>query len=449
MGHPDRDPRHSLWRKANGVRVCVCAGRRSRQTKLALDFLTSVDVWTPLDSGHLWHAPPSRRQAPAVVFEVLRMSVINSVLLWTAGLVCVYSQQWVNPVGVPADFRPFERDVFPRWLERFTVDYTEGKFSYDPQPGGKPSLYGIIDVIHVLDSVGLAPALNESVRDAWKATLDSYQDPDTGFYATTDSDPGKQPYHGAGEATASLAIIGRLPRYNNSVYTSLAEAGVRAWSAFFDPLYASACPSHKIGGNNIHACGQIIGSPPSVLSYTTRRAHAPFIEWWAAWVANKTDPALGAVCPMQNSTYALYECIGGAMPTNGIEEGLAEYDFALSRPRELLEFALRMQMATGAWSDDPSQPDALGSLTLDGIVQVTRSAKQLNVTHSDPRVRGACARLVTLSASRLNDANYVLGNYSDTSHGLPNVLAAVGECAQMFPSLVVTDHPWRCCARYV
>ena len=321
---------------------------------------------------------------------------------------------------------------------------TGGVFSFHPHDAN-PHLYGSIDVIHVLGSVGLLGNLTDAQKDAWAATIDSYQNETTGFYRTPHGAPGSQPFHGAGEATASLALLGRRPKYLNANYTALATQGPADWHAFFDPLVqanGTRCYKSKIGGNDIHGCGQIIGSVPSVLAATTGDKYLPFLQWWRSFIANQTDPTRGVICPIDNSTEALYECLGGGMATHGIELGLG-LGFRLSAPAALLDFALSMQD-----EDDGLFHGDASSMSLDGIFQVTRSSLQLNRSKWD-RVQDACARLLATQAKNLNDGIKVLGKFSKDSHGLPNVVANVAECSQTFPSLVKTRRPWRCCARYV
>ena len=99
-----------------------------------------------------------------------------------------------------------------------------------------------------------------------------------------------------------------------------------------------------------------------------------------------------------------------------------------------------------------------------GIFQITRSAIQLGVLESDPRPRcarpsasalsvstihvrvqsvhsnarclssrAACERLLKTQEQKLNDAQHVLSAWGGNSHQLPNVVAAVAECATQFP----------------
>lgn len=225
-----------------------------------------------------------------------------------------------------------------------------------------------------------------------------------------------------------MALLQRFPRHNNSVYETFAAAGPASWQPFFDSLYfnngTGVLAPGKIGcGRSIHGCGQVIGSFPSVLAYTTR------------------------------------------MATHGIQLGIAagdprHYPFQLARPQALLAFALSLQNKTsGVWIE-PKQAGSradtcLGSMTLDGIFQTVRSAEQLQRNHEPTAAQAmaaavrACDALLGTSAKALNDEAKVMKHYAQNSHSLPNVLAAVGECARAFPFLVRTRRQWGCCARYV
>ena len=88
-------------------------------------------------------------------------------------------------------------------------------------------------------------------------------------------------------------------------------------------------------------------------------------------------------------------------------------------------------------------------MTLDGIFQMTRSALQLGVLRTDARVKRACERLLKTQEKALNDRDHVLKHWGSNSHQLPNVVAAVAECAVQFPELIRTTNQWSCCARYV
>jgi hypothetical protein len=371
----------------------------------------------------------------------------------------------ISSIAAVHDFTLFEDEVLPAWLDLFTVAHDAGKFSYQPktssQPRPAPSLYGSADVIHVLATTGMLSALNATTRDAWAAQVDSYQNAD-GFYNHSTSN---SRYHAIGEATASLALLDRRPRYNCSEYEAFAEAGPDAWSALYTQLYfnngTGVRPNRTGCGSSIHSCGQIIGSFPSVLAYTTGSKHAPFVRWWSRWLANMTSAATGTLCPLNATRGDLFDSLGGGMATHGIQLGIAagaphDYPFELAAPRALLTFALALQnRSSGAWvkpRDDGTHPAPLGSMTLDGIFQATRASEQVarhGGNASAAAVRAACDLLLETSARQLANRSWTLGQYANDSHGLPNVLAAVGECARAFPRLVKTRRPWTCCARYV
>lgn len=345
--------------------------------------------------------------------------------------------------GKVYDFTHFEDTILLKWLDLFTIDFDAGTFSFHPK-SKTASVYGTIDVVHVLGSVGYLETFDSTRKDAWAQTIDSFQIEETGFYRTEDHAPGHQPYHGAGEATASLALLGRKPRYNNSVYISLAKSTPDELLKFFQPLVqanGTTCYKAKLGGNNIHSCGQIIGSIPSVLAYTTGKDYYTFLQWWSEWLAENTDPKFGVICPIKNTTFALYECLGGGMATHGIQLGMG-MGFNLSNPQALLQFALKMQDKDGFWNGDG------GSMTLDGMFQVVRSSLQLDHVKWDT-VKKACSVMLAKQEKHLKNDSYVLEKYGKKSHDLANVLASIAECAMHFPELVQTRRPWTCCARYV
>lgn len=267
-----------------------------------------------------------------------------------------------------------------------------------------------------------------------------------------------------------MALLQRFPRHNNSVYETFAAAGPASWQPFFDSLYfnngTGVLAPGKIGcGRSIHGCGQVIGSFPSVLAYTTRTKHAAFLQWWSGWIAERTSPVTGTLCPLNATAQDLFDSLGGGMATHGIQLGIAagdprHYPFQLARPQALLAFALSLQNKTsGVWIE-PKQAGSradtcLGSMTLDGIFQTVRSAEQLQRNHEPTAAQAmaaavrACDALLGTSAKALNDEAKVMKHYAQNSHSLPNVLAAVGECARAFPFLVRTRRQWGCCARYV
>merc|ERR1712046_507101 len=108
---------------------------------------------------------------------------------------------------------------------------------------------------------------------------------------------------------------------------------------------------------------------------------------------------------------------------HGIQLGLGlGFTSNLSNPKALMEFALSMQSEDGRFNKDD------GSMTLDGIFQITRPALQLKVLRSDSRIKDACRKLVKTQLKKFVDVNHVLTTWSKTSHDLPNVVAAVAEC---------------------
>ena len=97
--------------------------------------------------------------------------------------------------------------------------------------------------------------------------------------------------------------------------------------------------------------------------------------------------------------------------------------------------------------------EEIGSMSLDDMFQTVRAAEQLERAGAGAGAMAAaqyaCDLLLATSAEQLSDRDNVLKKWGRKSHDIANVLAAVGECARAFPSLVRTRRPWGCCARYV
>lgn len=366
------------------------------------------------------------------------------VLLWHLCWTCLVQLN----AAVVYDLRPFETSLLTKWFKLFTIDWMNGTFSLLPN-SSTSDLYGSLDALHVLSTCGQLDNLSKAVQGAWKRTIDSYQVESTGEYATSDADPGRQPYHSAALAAASLALIGQRPAFANRDFEAIL-ANPEMWSATFDPLLLTACYSRKLNANNIHECGQQIGAYPATLvSYDNgTESFSNFVDWWVRWLMNNTDPEFGVLCPIANSTLARDECIGGAMPTYGVMLSL-DQGYVLPYPNQSLAFALEVQRETGGvWSDDLDS-SKLGSLTLDGIFQVTRSALQLGTPASLQDAQASCVTLLEIAVPQLSNSTRFFDTYATSSHILPNVVAAVAECAQTFPYLVRTIRPWSCCARFV
>lgn len=331
------------------------------------------------------------------------------------------------------DLTEFEMAIVPRWLELFSVDYERGIFSLEP--GGPPDLYGTLDAIHILFACG------HILNNTWASTINSYQEKMTGNYRLSPNAPGRQPYHSAALATATLELLGQRPAYSNRGFENTLRENL---TRVFDPLYESACWSKKIRGNNIHECGQIIGSYPVVLF-----DNEDFFRWWTKWLLEKTHRTLGVLCPVSNDLYARIQCVGGSMPTYGVALGGGS---KLPFPGNSLHFAIETQQdSNGTWSDQKNLQKLMGSLTLDGIVLATRSALQLKSQSALDSARISCKTMLGIVVPQLTNATLIFHDslYAATSHNLPNVVAAVAQCAQTFPDLVKTTRPWSCCARYV
>ena len=107
------------------------------------------------------------------------------------------------------DFRTFERELLPKWMEQFKSNEGLGEFSFEI--GGPTSLYGTTDMLissFILDDL----LLSENQRDKWAKVINQFQNPKTGWYSK------KYALHHFKEhtsayAVAALFLIDRQPKY--------------------------------------------------------------------------------------------------------------------------------------------------------------------------------------------------------------------------------------------
>ena len=91
--------------------------------------------------------------------------------------------------------------------------------------------------------------------------------------------------------------------------------------------------------------------------------------------------------------------------------------------------SLALQSSWACWSPTPDH----GATARPSLHLISPSRVRV---HSNARClssRAACERLLKTQEQKLNDAQHVLSAWGGNSHQLPNVVAAVAECATQFP----------------
>ena len=130
----------------------------------------------PSNVQHEFKLPRPRRTLLKCALPTMRMMLLG-VLAAADGVV---------------DLRPFEREVLPRWVDRFALDFERGAFAFAANDTA-PALYGVLDATHLLASVGrldahlgravelrgeLVPAMVEAFADVFECELQRREPPE-------------------------------------------------------------------------------------------------------------------------------------------------------------------------------------------------------------------------------------------------------------------------------
>ena len=98
------------------------------------------------------------------------------------------------------------------------------------------------------------------------------------------------------------------------------------------------------------------------------------------------------------------------------------------------------------WSASSS---SLGDTNMDGITQLSNSAKQLNEYEWNTTVLSECNKIIKSYVPKLNNETFVMDEMTKNTHTLPGIVGAVGQCSMYFPDIVQTKYNWRCCAPFM
>eukprot|EP00038_Savillea_parva_P012884 m.207545 g.207545 ORF g.207545 m.207545 type:complete len:439 (-) comp23802_c0_seq1:279-1595(-) len=360
---------------------------------------------------------------------------------------------------VVADFRPLE-DNMDRWMEQFKSGPGVGEYSYFPH--NVTSVYGSADMLMTLFVLGRGDSLTDTQRDAWAAVINRFQDPETGLYLAQSFEPHYGPArlgccdheHTTAFAVASLALIGRRPRYHLTLFDEL-QRNKSAWEGWLSNVPTEGGWDHRASG--VYAA----------LAMTSTLV-PEFHDFYFEWLSQHADPASGFVCPG--------EVIHGATPKVGWMTCYAHISWQYVYSNEtwphaaaMTDAVLAMQNTSTGWfcvspgggnectgttppchactpngccgSASPILPSCH---QLDGLwVAAQSSVVAGGYRHGD--VVSMCRRFLTGAVHVLGDTEgrtlFDPVVYGD-SHGLNGALQAVAACAEWFPELVMTHRPW-------
>jgi hypothetical protein len=320
-----------------------------------------------------------------------------------------------------ADFARFQRDLYPEWEAQFRAADGPGEFSYER--GGPTSLYGSTDMLFSR-AIMSELALSREQREGWTAVINGFQDPRTGWYRKTYTWTHPRE-HTTAYAVSALRLIGAEPRYG------------MAWA---DALLASVRERRRwlrsVPWSLIWMGSHVVAGRPAILAMTGTMTEE-FRDWYFDWLDERVDPSSGFW--MRGLAHRLglirrptkHE-LGGAFHMFFLYE---HYGRPWRYPERVIDHALRLQHENGFWDGEYTY-----CIDLDAIYSMTRSSKLAPGYRSD-EIRGSVERYLTAAADLLNDRDRFLELYTN-SHQLPGALAAVAECALLYPELVRSPSSW-------
>ena len=337
------------------------------------------------------------------------------------------------------DFRPFERNIWPVWRERFSSGPGAGEFSM--RPGHPTSLYGSADMLmsdFILGRLNItAPSATSLLQ--WADTINSFQLSDSGIFTVQSFEyhfPGRDSdyEHQTAFAAAALRLVGHTPRYRLTKMQGVA-ANTTGWDNFlaFDKKFWWS---------------RVSGTLAALATTGDKSMSGEFARYCFDWLDERAQNASGywptagggsahTVREMDDSVHPLWTYYWLKHPWR--------------HARAMVDTGLAMQNASTGWFTINADKSfggvtlpAPGCGQLDGLYTVARSSVQLG-RYRWPEVRTMCSRFLRRAAAVMNVPANILHNedFNQSSHILNGALQAVAECAKWFPELLKTDRPWR------
>lgn len=332
--------------------------------------------------------------------------------------------------AVPAggfDFGELHASLLAEWMAQFKAGPGVGDYSYTP--GGPTSLYGTTDMVYARYLTGHWD-LTEADKDAWAATINQFQDPETGWYHKSHTLHYRE--HTTAYAVGALHLLARPPAH--PLYWKEKILGSRRAMARWIKR-----PMWKAPWSIIWPGSHAISGVPAALAMTDEGTDE-FFAFYFDWLDREADPASGFWRRGWLHKLRLFKRfrvpnlhdMAGAFHMYYIYEW---FNRQWPYPERVVDHALRLQHANGLWDKDVTY-----CVDLDGLYCLTRSSRNAGSYRADD-VEAAVRRYLATAHRTLTDRAFLLARY-DNSHRLPGALSAVAECQKFFPALVHTPVPW-------
>jgi hypothetical protein len=322
------------------------------------------------------------------------------------------------------DFSTFQEQIFPDWAAQFKVGQGVGEYSFNK--GGRVDSYGSADMFIMRYALDGLENLDDGIRDAWAATINSFQDPTTGKFRKTYTPHFWE--HTTAYCTAALKLADRAPVHPMAWKDRIIkdEKSMEAWTKQW----------HVAPWSLIWSGSHVWSGVPAALAMTGEGTEA-FFNWYFKWFDAHVDPRSGFW-----RRGWLHRLAGNKVTGNdmfGAFHMYYVYEYLGKQwplPEKVVDWTLKLQLENGLWGKSP----APYCRDLDGIYCLTRSSRNAGGYRADD-VRAAVEKFLVTAEKRLNDREFVFSHYTNT-HYLSGAPVAIAECQKFYPDLVSTPKPW-------
>ncbi len=319
--------------------------------------------------------------------------------------------------------RVYNVDAFLSFIHEFIAQFKAGTaigdYSYKK---GKtsPDLYGSSDILMTLYIIGDLH-LDEDEKLSWIETLQSFQDPKTGWFKEKETWHFKE--HSTAYCIAAMDLLGGKPKYPLKFIEKMnTKEKINKWlkRMFWSLVWPT---SHR-------------GSGVAAALAMTDEAPEGWFDWFFEWLEKKVNPKtgywqLGWIHKLFKIT-SKHE-MGGAFHFYYIYEHLNR---PIPHPKSIVDTTLKLQHKNGLW--DKKVPYCID---LDGVYSLTRASRLANDYRKNDIIEALEKTLHTI-VSRLNDKEFVFKNYRN-SHRLVGALAALAEIQNYMPNYLQWPKKWK------
>ena len=378
----------------------------------------------------------------------MKKSILVISALFTAlFLSCLATRGFDPSTQFPQTQPPHDFSGFYDQVDDYLARYHDPAFPYDPgnlkgnfsyQPGEPRDLYGTTDVVYLLWTMDeLEPRTTPEGRAEWISLIQSYQDPETGWFSL-----GNETLHFNEHATAystgALALLGAKPlhpfKWKERMTRNREDMEKWLEQIWWWLVWVG---SHEGGG--VAASFAMTGEAPD--------------EWfddYFNWLDREANPQTGL---WQRAFYNRLikktnkHDIGGAAHFWWVYQQKGR---PIPYPAKVIDTCLSLQLESGLWDKKRKKGDFPYCINLDAVNGINLAYFQLLESGEEYRrndIAKAFSRYLKRCAEVLSTPGNIERLYTD-SHDLPGALIGVVEADSFFMrtegrSMIKTRKKWR------